>query len=111
MFRKHYFLICALFLTSCESPEVGSGNGKVVPSGTQGQRGLPLHIFSSGGEQREYRIPFHDRSIRGLSIRQEEVTYRELPVHLHLKGKIQPEPGKEVDVNTRILGRVLSVAV
>jgi RND family efflux transporter MFP subunit len=109
LFRKDYFLICAIFLTSCESPEVGSGNDKGVQGGVQRQPASPPN--SSGGEQREYRIPLHDRSLHGLSIGQEEVTYRELPVYLDLHGKIQPEPGKEVDVNTRILGRVLSVAV
>ena len=69
------------------------------------------HVLTSTSEQTECRIPLRDRSLHSLLIRSEEVTYRELPIYLSLQGKIQPEPGKEVDVNTRILGRVLSVAV
>jgi cobalt-zinc-cadmium efflux system membrane fusion protein len=54
---------------------------------------------------------FNYREMSSLPVRTDEVKYLNLPILLRLPGKIQPEPGKEVDVNTRILGRVRKVAV
>jgi len=59
--------------------------------------------------QAKCHVSVDDPALAGISIRTSQVGYQELPVFLSLKGTIQPEPGKEVDVNTRILGRVVRV--
>ncbi len=52
-----------------------------------------------------------DKALVGTQIAAEIVQYRDLPINLSLKGTIQPDNGKETDVSTRILGRIVSVNV
>lgn len=52
-----------------------------------------------------------DTVIKKIDLRHEMVKRAPLAVPLHVTGRIEPEVGKEVDVTTRISGRVTSVLV
>ncbi len=47
----------------------------------------------------------------GLPIETQFIEYRKLPISIILQGQIEPASGKEVDVSTRILGKVVQVMV
>jgi len=110
---KFFFQLCLLAslvgLTSCRSePETGSDQAAQSPNrgGTKVIDRLKEITYPA---QSKCRVSTNDPALAGVSLRHAEVAYQELPVFLSLKGTIQPEPGKEVDVNTRILGRVVRV--
>lgn len=58
-----------------------------------------------------YRLQVDAPEVSGLAIETQPIEYRRLPISIRLKGQIEPASGKEVDVSTRILGKVVQVMV
>jgi RND family efflux transporter MFP subunit len=110
LFYRLCFLSGLIALSSCACrTETGSGDSARTPNQAGTKVIERLKDLTSPG-QAKCHIPSNDPSLAGLTIRNVEIASQELPVFLSLGGTIQPESGKEVDVNTRILGRVVRVA-
>ena len=107
---ERVFLLAILFgLVSCSNrPETVPGQATQSPPSSGSKVIEQIKELTSPAK---CRILKDDPALASVSLRSAEVANQDLPIFLSLKGIIQPEPGKEVDVNTRILGRVLRVEV
>ncbi len=94
------------FLTSCarEANQSKSSDGlenkQISVSSAERMPSADLAQIQLTGQQRAK-----------LALQTAGVNYRKLTILLELKGQIEPEAGKEVDVSPRILGRVVKVLI
>jgi membrane fusion protein, heavy metal efflux system len=118
--KPHILLLSVLaipiFNTSCSffsKPLLGTPEApeyKQIPDNTPriGQSHNEIFHFPA---KRVNQLRVDDVKIGSLPIKTELIETRKLPVSIILKGQIEPAAGKELDVSTRILGKVVQVMV
>ncbi|MBC7999340.1 MAG: efflux RND transporter periplasmic adaptor subunit [Leptolyngbya sp.] len=75
--------------------------------GEQADASLPMHVQPGAPKL----IKVSEKVAKQIDLRHEAIKKIPLTVPLHVTGKIEPDLGKEVDVSSRINGRVKSVNV